>query len=130
MRGPDAPVPDVVVDFDFDDGALYVVVANNSDRAVTSVRVTFDPPLTGLGGTKAMNRLALFRHLEFLAAWKEIRTLLDSSAAYFARDEPTRVTAKVSFRDADGRQHRREIVHDLSVYRDLAYRVSPERVSE
>jgi hypothetical protein len=114
---------DVVVDFEFDDGALYVVVANTSDRAVTGVRVTFDPPLSGLGGTKAMNRLALFRRLEYLAPRKEIRTLLDSTVGYFARDEPTRVTAKVAFRDAAGRPQRREIVHDLAVYRDIAYRV-------
>lgn len=120
-RAPAAQPPEVTVDFSFEDGLLFVSVANTSPRAATGVRVTFEPPLRGLGGTKAMNRLALFRRLEFLAPHKEIRTLLDSSGAYFARGEPTKVTATVSFRDEAGGRHRRQILHDLSIYRDIAY---------
>ena len=121
MPGPDVEAPDVIVDFDFEDGLLFVSVTNLSARPATAVRVTFDPPFRGLGGTKAMNRLGLFRRLEFLAPYKEIRTLLDSSAAYFARGEPTKVTATVTFRDEAGRRHSRRIAHDLAVYRDIAY---------
>jgi hypothetical protein len=118
---PDPEAPDVIVDFDFEDGLIFVSVQNLGGRPATAVRVTFDPPFRGLGGTKAMNRLALFRRLEFLGPYKEIRTLLDSSAAYFGRDEPTNVTASVTFRDEAGRRHSRRIAHDLSVYRDIAY---------
>jgi DNA primase len=114
-------IPDVIVDFEFEDGLLYVVVANLSGSEATAVRVTFDPPFRGLGGTKAMNRLALFRRLEYLAPYKEIRTLLDSSAAYFARQEPAKVTATVTFKDRAGRRHSRKIAHDLTVYADIAY---------
>jgi hypothetical protein len=123
-REPAGEAPEVTVDFAFDDGLLSVVVANTSSRAALAVRVAFDPPFRGLGGSRAMNRLTLFRKLEFLAPGREIRALVDSSAAYFARKEPTRVTAKVTFRDEAGRRYSREIVHDLSIYRDLAYPAS------
>ncbi len=80
----------------------------------------FERPFKGLGGLVDMSSLRLFRKVEFLAPGREIRTLLDSSAAYFARREPTRLAATVKWRDDRGR-HERPIVHDLAVYRDIAY---------
>jgi hypothetical protein len=120
-RPPEGERPDVVVDFEFADGLLFVVVANPSSHAALGVRITFEPAFRGLGGEREMTRLALFRRLDFLAPGKRIVALVDSSAAYFARKEPTKVTATVAFRDVDGGRHRREIPHDLSVYRDLPY---------
>ena len=113
--------PDVLVDFEFREGLLFVVVVNPSQHPALAVRVAFDPSFRGLGGEREIARLALFRRLEFLAPGRRIETLVDSSAAYFARKEPPKVTAVVTFRDEDGGRHRREIAHDLSIYRDLAY---------
>jgi hypothetical protein len=47
--------------------------------------------------------------------------LLDRSASYFARGEPSKLTADVSWRTADGVRRSQAIHHDLDVYRDLAY---------
>ena len=111
----------VIVDFEFERGLLSIVVRNLGDRSALDVKVEFDKPFKGLGGAREMNRLALFTRIRFLAPGKEIRTLLDSSAAYFARKEPTRLTATVSYRTAAGERRRHAITHDLSIYRDLAY---------
>jgi hypothetical protein len=114
--------PQVIVDFDFDGGLLFVAVRNLGARPAYKVSTVFDRPFRGLGGRREMNRLRLFRTIEFLAPGKEIRTLLDSSAAYFARREPTRLTATVSYRLAGDRRRREHVItHDLSIYRDLAY---------
>jgi hypothetical protein len=114
--------PQVIVDFDFERGLLFVAVRNLGDRPAYKVATAFDKPFRGLGGRREMNGMRLFRGIEFLAPGKEIRTLVDSSAAYFARKEPARLTATVSYRLA-GERRRREhaIAHDLSIYRDLAY---------
>ncbi|MEO7963858.1 MAG: hypothetical protein ABIT38_08110, partial [Gemmatimonadaceae bacterium] len=50
--------------------------------------------------------------------------LLDSSADYFARREPTDIVASVSYNDREGNRYERRIAHDLSIYRDLAYLVT------
>jgi hypothetical protein len=113
--------PQVIVDVEFERGLLFLVVRSLGDRPTLDVKVEFDKPVKGLGGTREVNRLALFSKLRFLAPGKEIRTLLDSSAAYFAREEPTLLTATVSYRTATGERHRHAITHDLSIYRDLAY---------
>ncbi len=111
----------VILDVVFERGLLFLSLANIGDRPAHRVRVRFEEPFTGLGGTRRIDRLALFRRLEFLAPRKGIRLLLDRSASYFARAEPSKLTADVSWRTADGARRSQVIHHDLDVYRDLAY---------
>jgi hypothetical protein len=120
---------DVILDVVFEDGLLFLSLANIGDAPAHGVRVRFEEPFSGLGGSRRIDRLALFRKLEFLAPRKAIRTFLDRSAAYFARDEPTTLTARVSWRTAGGERRSLVIRHDLDVYRDLAHleREVPDR---
>ena len=111
----------VILDVVFDRGLLFLVLANTGDRPAHAVRVKFDAPLAGVGGAKRIDRLALFRKLEFLAPRKSIEVFLDRSDAYFARRGPTRLTAAVTWRTADGERRSATIVHDLEIYRDLGY---------
>jgi hypothetical protein len=113
--------PDVILDVVFDRGLLFLVLENIGDLPAHGVRVKFDKRFSGVGGAKRIDRLALFRKLEFLAPRKSIDVFLDRSASYFARGEPTQLTAAISWRTADGERRRATIVHDLEIYRDLGY---------
>ena len=112
---------DVILDVVFERGLLFLVLANVGDRPAHGVRVKFAERFSGVGGTKRIDRLSLFRRLEFLAPRRSIEVFLDRSASYFARAEPTRLTAAVSWRTADGERRRTTIVHDLEIYRDLGF---------
>ena len=112
---------DVSVDFIFEDGLLHAMVANIGERPALKVSCRFEPAFHGLGGSVEVSRLPLFRNIEYLAPGKEIRTLVDSSAAYFARKEPTKLEIAVTYRDEDGARRQATIAHDLGIYRDLAY---------
>jgi hypothetical protein len=112
---------DVIVDFTFEDGLLFVDVVNLGDLPAHRVRVRFDPPFSGLGGTRRSSSLSVFRRLEFLAPRKRIRAFVDRSDAYFARDEPTRIDVRIGWLTDERRRRSRELRHDLEVYRDLAY---------
>ena len=112
---------DVILDVVFERGLLFLVLANLGDRPAHGVRVKFAERFSGVGGAKRIDRLALFRRLEFLAPRKSIEVFLDRSASYFARAEPTQLTAAVSWRTAEGERRRTTIVHDLEIYRDLGY---------
>ena len=116
--------PDVILDFRFEQGLLYIALVNISVFPAYRVSVRFEKAFRGLGGECAVSSLRLFRRVEFLAPHKRIETLLDSSHAYFRRREPTLIKARVSFRDARGKAHEREIVHDLAIYKDVSYVVS------
>jgi hypothetical protein len=112
---------EVIVDVVFDRGLLFLVLANLGDRPAHTVRVKFDRAFTGIGGTKRIDRLTLFRKLEFLAPHKSIEVFLDRSDAYFARGEPTDLTARVTWRTPDGARRAATIHHDLEIYRDLGF---------
>lgn len=116
--------PEVILDFRFEQGLLYIALVNISSVPAYRVSVRFDKAFRGLGGESEISSLRLFRRVEFLAPHKRIETLLDSSSAYFQRREPTSIKASVSFHDAAGKAHTREILHDLTIYQDLSYVVS------
>ena len=113
---------DVIVDFIFEDGVLFIALSNIGARPARKVSVAFDPKFHGADGMNVAS-MALFKNVEFLAPHKTITTLLDSSAAYFARGEPTRIAATISYVRSNGARCRETIHHDLEIYRDLAYRV-------
>jgi hypothetical protein len=121
VTGDTPPDPDVILDVEFEEGLLFLAVRNLGTRAALDVSCTFDKPFRGLGGERAINELALFRRITFLAPGRAIRTLLDTSAAYFARKEPTRLQATVAWRTPAGEKRQTTIVHDLAIYRELAY---------
>jgi len=118
----DKPLPggDVVLDVVFEAGFFHLELVNLGRRPALNVSCRFEKPLTGVDGT-IVTQLPLFEHLPFLMPGKRIRTLLDSSAAYFARGEPTTIAATVSYQDRRGRHHGTTIEHNLEIYRDLVY---------
>jgi hypothetical protein len=123
------PRPDVIVDFVFEDGMFFIAAQNIGSHPALRVRVVFDPPFKGLGGTVSIPELPLFRNIEFLAPSRSIRTLLDSSAAYFARGEPEHITATAFYSDRSGQEFSATMLHDLSIYRDVTFVPKTERTS-
>ena len=121
--------PEVILDVVFDRGLLFLVLANLGDRPAHRVRVKFAERFSGVGGAQRIDRLALFRRLEFLAPDKSIEVFLDRSASFFARDEPTSLTASISWRTPEGERQTSTVHHDLEIYRDLGYieREVPQR---
>lgn len=113
--------PEVIVEFLFDRGLLFISINNIGERAAVNVSVKFDQKFTGLGGSKEISRLALFRNLQFLGPQREVVTFLDSSASYFRRKQPVDISARISYQDADSRQYEEIIRHNLEVFRELVY---------
>jgi hypothetical protein len=117
----DVPSPEVIVDFKCEDGALFVVLKNSGQRSAYRVTTEFDKPLHGLGGTKCISELALFRRVEFMPAGKEFVQLVDAAAAWFRRRGPTKYAITISYTDREGHRYSDRIIHDLKIYRDLGY---------
>jgi hypothetical protein len=113
--------PEVVLDVIFEDGLLFLAVSNIGDAPALAVSCRFEGKLRGLGGTEEVSKLPLFERIPFLGPGREIRTLLDSSAAYFARGETTAISVTTTYGDASGRSYETAVEHDLAIYRDLAY---------
>lgn len=113
--------PEVILDVVFEDGLLFLALRNLGARPALAVSTEFGRPLQGLGGTKDVASLPLFRRLEFLAPGREVRTLLDTTTSWFRRRQPTKLTARIAYRDERGERYATTVKHDLAVYRELAY---------
>ena len=112
---------DVILDVELERGLLFLVVQNLGLLPAHTVRVRFGQPLHGLGGDRRIDRLQIFRRLEFLGPRRRIRVFLDRTALFFGRDEPTELEVTVTWRTDRGERRRREIRHDLAAYRDFPY---------
>ena len=115
--------PEMILDVEFDDGVFFISLRNIGTRPALEVRTTLDPAVRGLGGRQQLAELPLFRGVPFFAPGKQVRFLLDSSAQYFSRGEPTRFAAHLTWTDDKGKKFETVIHHDLEIYRSLAYRV-------
>lgn len=106
---------DVILDVEFEDGLLFLVLENIGFRPAHAVRVRFGGPLRGLGGEKRIDRLPIFQRLELLPPRRRLRIFLDRAALLFARAEPTELEARISWRNDDGARRSRTVRHDLDV---------------
>ena len=113
--------PDVIVDFVFDQGLLYITVVNIGEAPAYGISVTFDREIKGLGGSKLISGMPLFRRIEFMPPQKRITTFLDTSASYFAHDQPLQIETTIRFADRQGKHFSNLIKHNLEIYRDIGF---------
>jgi hypothetical protein len=115
------PRPEVILEFLFDQGNLLIAIRNIGSLPALAVRTELEPAFKGLGGTQDFAELEVFQNIAFLGPQREICFLLDSSAAYFARREPTAVTARLTYADESGQKFETRIRHNLEIFRSLPY---------
>jgi hypothetical protein len=113
--------PEVIVEFLFDRGVFHVSVRNIGNRPAVGISIKFDKKIVGLGGKKEITALALFRNIEFLGPGRQLVTVVDTSHSYFARKQPTKISARISYSDSAQHKYEETISHDLEIYRELAY---------
>jgi len=113
--------PEVITDFIFEEGILFISIKNIGSKPAYKIATNFDKEIRGVDGNKIISELALFKCIEFLPPQKEVRTFLDSSHAYFNRNEPTKIVIQLSFSDERGKNYSKKIKHDLEIYREIGY---------
>lgn len=113
--------PEVIVDFVFEDGLFFISIRNISDKPTFNVSIKFDKKILGVEGSKEISELPLFKNIEFLPPKKEIVTFLDTSASYFKRGEPTKISTRISYQDFKGTKYTTTINHDLDIYKEIGY---------
>jgi hypothetical protein len=116
----------VIFEVLFDRGMLNFALRNVGDRPAIGTSVKFDRKILGLGGRKDISALPVFRRLEFLGPGREILVFVDQSHSYFARKQPSRISARISYSDLDKQKYEVTINHDLEIYRELPYLVRDE----
>ena len=117
--------PEVIVDFIFEKGLLFLSIENIGDASAFTVSVDFEPGIRSPEGGRDISELPLFRNIEFLPPHKSIVTYVATSASYFHRGEPTKIATHIAYRDHTGKEYKTSIHHDLEIYREIRYIEDP-----
>ena len=104
---PEGHGPDVLLDVDYDEGMLFLVLKNIGDQPAFDVSVRFSRQLKGVGGQKVVSAARIFQGLALLRPGKELRVFLDLAHLLFRRRKRNRFWARVTYRDPIGRSERR-----------------------
>jgi hypothetical protein len=119
--GSNAPRPDIIVDFNCQQGLLFVSLKNIGVQSAYSVCTVFDKPLFGLSGQKCISELQLFRCVEFVPPGKEFTQFVDPLSTWYQLGRDNRYTITITYNDREGKRFRERIIHDLDIYKDLGY---------
>ena len=113
--------PDVIFDVIFERGLLFFTIHNIGSAPACDVSIKFDCEIRGIGGSKPVSEMPLFRMIRFMPPGKEITTFVDTSASYFRNEQPVQIEAYVIFHDRRGKCYTNRIRHDLAIYQDIGY---------
>lgn len=111
--------PDVIVDFEYSDGLLFIVIENIGDDSAHDTTVRFNKKVLGMQKTKNISSLRIFQSLKFLPPGKKIKVLVDLFKFYLAGKQPMQIRTVVFFRNKLKEIFQNSIQHDLSVYEDF-----------
>ena len=112
--------PDVIVDFEYDEGLLFIVIENIGNDSAYNASVRFNKKILGMQKTKNISSLRIFQSLKFLPPGKKIKILVDLFQFYLAHKQPMKISTVVVFRNKLKQIFQNSIQHDLSIYKDFA----------
>ena len=115
------PATSVIVDFEIDASAVFIVIKNPGDSAVLDLKIKPSVPILGLEGKKDLRKLNLFKEIKYLAPLKEFRIFVDSYDSFFRHLKNTQITFVLSYRDGNKKSYKEKIIHDLKIYTDFIF---------
>lgn len=111
----------IIVDFEIDPELVFITIKNLSDIPALRLRIRPSNAIIGLGGSKDLSTLAIFKEISYLAPYKEIRVFVDEHESFFRNLKNTRISFTIAFEDETGKPIRHTIHHELAIYKDLIY---------
>jgi hypothetical protein len=110
--------PEVIVDFEYENGFLFIVIENIGPNSAYDVSEKFDKPISSMQ-KKKISSLNIFKSLRFLPPRKKIRIFVDSYQSYIYNRQPLTIKVNIQFKNKTGKRFKNSILHDLSIYKDL-----------
>ena len=110
--------PEVIVDFEYENGLLFIVIENIGPDSAYDVSEKFDKSISSLQKSR-ISSLKIFKSLRFLPPRKKIRIFVDSYQSYIYNKQPLLIKVDIQFKNKMGKRFKNSILHDLSIYKDL-----------
>jgi hypothetical protein len=121
--------PEVILDFEYQDGLLFIVIENIGNDSAHNTIIRFDKKILGMQKKEKISSLRIFRTLKFLPPGKKIKIFVDSFQFYLATKQPMQISVNILFRNKLGRRFQNTIKHDLTIYKDIRDVYSIKKIS-
>lgn len=111
--------PNLVLDFVVQEGKVFFCMRNLSKHPATNLSFKFSQPLMARNGYLRVDKLPLFKHLDYFAPKKEIRLFVDSVTSFLAHHPERKMTIHVKYVDQDSKKYVQSFKHDLELFNQL-----------
>ena len=111
--------PDVIVDFELENGLLSIIIENIGDDAAHDTEIKFNKKIFGMQKTKNISSLDIFKNLKFLPPGKRVKVFVDSFVLYVANKQPMQIRVSIMFKNNTKQRFENSIQHDLTIYKDI-----------
>ena len=111
--------PNLILDFEIKNESVFIRFYNASEYEAYDVTVKFSDPIPGLGATKNIPELRIFKELAYFAPHKEFMIYVDELDSFFSHLKKEEILIQITYLDADKKKFEKKITHHLGIYRDL-----------
>jgi hypothetical protein len=111
-------VPEIVFDFEYKDGLLFIILENIGYAPAYGLSVKFDKKVIG-HLDRQIDAMNVFTALAYMPPGKKFQIFVDSFKSYLAKEQPLIVNISLRYSDKFHRSHSESIMHNLSIYKDL-----------
>jgi len=111
--------PDVIVDFEYTKGLLFLIIENIGKASAYNISIKFNKTIRGIQKQNKFNLMKIFQSLQFLPPQKKITVFVDTFSSYLIHKQPLALKITITFLDENKINFKRRIEHDLSIYRDF-----------
>ena len=115
---PGSRVPEVIIDFEYEEDSLFIVIANVGSSSAHRISIQCDKEIRDFRDSP-ITEMEIFRGLEFMPPGKKIRFFVDKFSTYLKTRRPLKLQFKITYFDQDSRRKTDIIRHNLAIFKGI-----------
>ena len=115
----------IILDFEYENNLLYIIIENIGDVMINKVSVNFDKKIMGLGKEKNISEMQIFKTISVFPPKKRFRIFVDTFSSYLKNRQPLLLTSKITYYQ-NKKRYENIIKHDLRIYKDFVETLNSE----
>jgi len=108
----------IILDFEYENNLLYIIIENIGDDITNKVSIDFDKKIMGLDKKKNISEMQIFKNISIFPPKKRFKIFVDTFSSYVKNKQPLLLTSKITYYQ-NRKRYEDTIKHDLRIYKDF-----------
>lgn len=109
---------EIILDFEYENNLLYIIIENIGDAMTNEVSIDFDKKIMGLDKKKNISEMQIFKNISVFPPKKRFKIFVDTFSSYVKNKQPFLITSKITYYQ-NKKRYEDSIKHDLRIYKDF-----------